>query len=266
MVATSRSKSRADAAAQKRTTRSSAAAAAPGARQIHDIVNANSPSAAPTNGTSKAALPTTKQETETPAKKAQFQTKPEESSNQPITSGDVAARRKSDDEGQLFCSCEGRDDGSPMIKCDGDCDTWYHLRCIDVSEDDAGEIDAYFCSNCETKLGVKTISKCAPFLILFLISVSFRYYFLLAHVLQQSVMYRLIHSSYHDPTAPSLESSFLMTASPTPSHPLLCGVECHLCEERIRPPSPLKRDAFNDGRCFVDPLRPLGDGQRLIRH
>lgn len=65
---------------------------------------------------------------------------------------------------EVFCSCRGVDDGTPMVQC-GTCDEWsalvhplfpsfflhrtplifpcssrYHFRCIQLSEDDASEI------------------------------------------------------------------------------------------------------------------------------
>jgi hypothetical protein len=63
---------------------------------------------------------------------------------------------------EVFCSCRGVDDGTPMVQC-GACDEWsalvhhlslssssnatdipcsyrYHFRCIQLSEDDASEI------------------------------------------------------------------------------------------------------------------------------
>jgi len=162
MVAGSRSRTRAEAAAEKRTTRSAAAAAGQNSENVNAI-----PKAATLAGSSKSASA----KHQAPGKKSQSPTKPKSSST--ATSVAVSVLRKStskDVEGEVFCSCKGRDDGSPMIKCDGECNMWYHLRCIDISEEDAGEIDAYFCPNCEAKLGVKTVSKCAP-------SVKFSYHF-----------------------------------------------------------------------------------------
>ncbi|KAH8997826.1 hypothetical protein EDB86DRAFT_3076361 [Lactarius hatsudake] len=46
---------------------------------------------------------------------------------------------KKEKEELLFCSCRGVDDGTPMVQC-GNCDDWYHFRCVNLSEDDASEI------------------------------------------------------------------------------------------------------------------------------
>ncbi|KAH9973473.1 hypothetical protein BGW80DRAFT_241155 [Lactifluus volemus] len=59
-------------------------------------------------------------------------------------------------EEELFCSCRGVDDGTPMVQC-GTCDDWYHFRCIELSEDDASEIKVYVCPSCQEKTGRRTV-------------------------------------------------------------------------------------------------------------
>jgi len=59
---------------------------------------------------------------------------------------------------EVFCSCRGLDDGTPMVQC-GTCDEWYHFRCINLSEDDASEIMVYVCPSCQEKTGRRTVSK-----------------------------------------------------------------------------------------------------------
>ncbi|KAH9032800.1 hypothetical protein EDB85DRAFT_1180549 [Lactarius pseudohatsudake] len=66
---------------------------------------------------------------------------------------------KKEKEELLFCSCRGVDDGTPMVQC-GNCDDWYHFRCVNLSEDDASEIMVYVCSSCQEKTGWRTVSKC----------------------------------------------------------------------------------------------------------
>ncbi|KAH9166816.1 hypothetical protein EDB89DRAFT_2001434 [Lactarius sanguifluus] len=48
---------------------------------------------------------------------------------------------KKEKEELLFCSCRGVDDGTPMVQC-GNCDDWYHFRCVNLNEDDASEINS----------------------------------------------------------------------------------------------------------------------------
>ncbi|KAI0306149.1 hypothetical protein B0F90DRAFT_1910520 [Multifurca ochricompacta] len=59
-------------------------------------------------------------------------------------------------EEELFCSCRGVDDGTPMVQC-GTCDEWYHFRCVQLSEDDASEIMVYVCPSCQEKTGRRTV-------------------------------------------------------------------------------------------------------------
>ncbi|KAH9056266.1 hypothetical protein EDB87DRAFT_1638219 [Lactarius vividus] len=63
---------------------------------------------------------------------------------------------KKEKEELLFCSCRGVDDGTPMVQC-GNCDEWYHFRCVNLSEDDASEIMVYVCSSCQEKTGWRTV-------------------------------------------------------------------------------------------------------------
>ncbi|KAH8986846.1 hypothetical protein EDB92DRAFT_1801644 [Lactarius akahatsu] len=64
---------------------------------------------------------------------------------------------KKEKEELLFCSCRGIDDGTPMVQC-GNCDDWYHFRCVNLNEDDASEIMVYVCSSCQEKTGWRTVT------------------------------------------------------------------------------------------------------------
>lgn len=68
-------------------------------------------------------------------------------------------KAKRDKEESLFCSCRGVDEGTPMVQC-GNCDEWYHFRCVNLNEDDASEIMVYVCPACQEKTGWRTVSKC----------------------------------------------------------------------------------------------------------
>ncbi|KAF8265068.1 hypothetical protein EI94DRAFT_1736716 [Lactarius quietus] len=64
-----------------------------------------------------------------------------------------------------------------MVQC-GNCDEWYHFRCVNLNEDDASEISesfifhftftavtfcvtvVYVCPSCQEKTGWCTVSKC----------------------------------------------------------------------------------------------------------
>ncbi|KAH0838725.1 hypothetical protein J3R83DRAFT_7055 [Lanmaoa asiatica] len=58
-------------------------------------------------------------------------------------------RTADSDDGEILCTCQGRDDGRPLVQCDA-CRTWYHLECIGIqSSSELGrEEDPWFCANC----------------------------------------------------------------------------------------------------------------------
>ncbi|KAL5492519.1 BYE1 [Sanghuangporus weigelae] len=133
-MVSSRSKTAAEAAANKRTTRSSAASGV--APNVQDI---------------------SKTEQEDNKKAVQ---KKVASSKSPVSSASTASKSTSRSRkkgGGTYCLCKGEDDGTPMVKCEGGCQNWYHFRCIGLNEDDAGEIEQYICPECETKTGRKTV-------------------------------------------------------------------------------------------------------------
>ncbi|KAK0429097.1 hypothetical protein QR680_011188 [Steinernema hermaphroditum] len=49
---------------------------------------------------------------------------------------------------KLYCICQGPDDGSKMIACDG-CNEWFHCRCIRFKE--SMEAETFFCRECRKK-------------------------------------------------------------------------------------------------------------------
>ena len=46
------------------------------------------------------------------------------------------------------CICRGPDTGETMIGCDY-CKDWFHLTCVDLSPEEAEELDLYKCPNCQ---------------------------------------------------------------------------------------------------------------------
>ena len=51
-----------------------------------------------------------------------------------------------DEDGGVFCICRGPDDHTWMIGCDGDCEDWFHGRCVNMRQEDADLIDKYICT------------------------------------------------------------------------------------------------------------------------
>jgi COMPASS component SPP1 len=57
------------------------------------------------------------------------------------------------DENAIFCICRRPDNHTWMIACDGDCDDWYHGKCVNIDPRDADLIERYICkSSCATAL------------------------------------------------------------------------------------------------------------------
>ena len=54
-----------------------------------------------------------------------------------------------DDEDEVVCICNGKDDGRELVQCD-DCQTWYHLHCIGIKNiaELGREEDPWFCRGC----------------------------------------------------------------------------------------------------------------------
>jgi hypothetical protein len=53
-----------------------------------------------------------------------------------------------DEKERKYCICRGPDTGETMIGCDY-CKDWFHLTCVDLSPQEAEELDLYKCPNCQ---------------------------------------------------------------------------------------------------------------------
>lgn len=49
------------------------------------------------------------------------------------------------DENELFCICRKPDNHTWMIACDGECDDWFHGKCVNIDPRDADLIEKYIC-------------------------------------------------------------------------------------------------------------------------
>ena len=56
-----------------------------------------------------------------------------------------------DDDDGVFCVCRRGDNHTWMIGCDGECDDWFHGKCVNIDRRDADLIDKYICPNCHEK-------------------------------------------------------------------------------------------------------------------
>ena len=62
------------------------------------------------------------------------------------------------DDGEVFCTCRKGDNHTWMIACDGQCEDWYHGKCVGIEERDGDLIDKYICPSC-TREGFQTTWK-----------------------------------------------------------------------------------------------------------
>ncbi|TFK39799.1 hypothetical protein BDQ12DRAFT_511656 [Crucibulum laeve] len=61
-----------------------------------------------------------------------------------------------------LCTCSKGDDGSPMVHC-AECKNWYHFSCVDLTEDEADDINVYICPSCTESSGRRTASEYIEF-------------------------------------------------------------------------------------------------------
>ncbi|OJJ51679.1 hypothetical protein ASPZODRAFT_12492 [Penicilliopsis zonata CBS 506.65] len=77
---------------------------------------------------------------------------------------DPAAENEDDEEGAeddeeddisdpdvVFCICRKPDNHTWMIACDGECEDWFHGKCVNIHPRDADLIEKYICPNCHEK-------------------------------------------------------------------------------------------------------------------
>jgi len=58
-------------------------------------------------------------------------------------------RKKRTKKGPVYCLCrKPYSTRSPMIACDT-CNEWYHLKCVDMSQEDADALETYKCDRCQ---------------------------------------------------------------------------------------------------------------------
>ncbi|GLB41926.1 putative PHD-finger [Lyophyllum shimeji] len=65
------------------------------------------------------------------------------------------AKKSSKPASPAYCTCKKGDDGTPMVQC-GECQGWYHFRCVELKEEDAEDITVYICPSCLTTTGRRT--------------------------------------------------------------------------------------------------------------
>lgn len=108
-------------------------------RRIGTVESAGSPTPSHASVTPTAA---------TNASKKSSGNKSHAASSSPVPNNTDEDSVNSEDE-NLYCICRKRDNHTWMIGCDGDCNDWFHGKCVGIAEEDEGLIDKYYCPNCE---------------------------------------------------------------------------------------------------------------------
>ncbi len=92
----------------------------------------------------RTGTPATSRTSMTPAPKQRKQ-----GSVTPARSSSVAngAEESDDDDGEVYCICRKPDDHTIMIGCDGPCEDWYHMRCVDMDTAKSKLIHKWYCKS-----------------------------------------------------------------------------------------------------------------------
>ena len=95
----------------------------------------------------RTGTPATSRTSMTPAPKQRKQ-----GSVTPARSSSVAngAEESDDDDGEVYCICRKPDDHTIMIGCDGPCEDWYHMRCVDMDTAKSKLIHKWYCESQNT--------------------------------------------------------------------------------------------------------------------
>ena len=107
------------------------------------------------DGSPSRGTPATSRASVTPAPRGRKQ-----NSATPTRSSSVAGPDDDDyeDENELFCICRKPDDHGVMIGCDGPCEDWFHLKCVEMTESKTKLVQKWYCPNCAA-LGNETLWK-----------------------------------------------------------------------------------------------------------
>jgi len=90
----------------------------------------------------RSGTPATSQASMTPAPKNRKQ-----NSMTPTRSSSVAVGDDDDydDDTALYCLCRKPDDHKVMIGCDGPCEDWFHMKCVDMDDEKVALISRWYC-------------------------------------------------------------------------------------------------------------------------
>ena len=90
----------------------------------------------------RTGTPATSRASMTPAPKQRKQGSVTPARSSSVVNG---AEESDDDDGEVYCICRKPDDHTIMIGCDGPCEDWYHMRCVDMDTAKSKLIHKWYC-------------------------------------------------------------------------------------------------------------------------
>ena len=98
----------------------------------------------------KALVARSARNTGTPADSSPAQSSPSHCMDQNDEAGAGDDEEDADmDDDNLYCICRKPDNGTFMVGCDGNCDDWFHGKCVGIEERDKNLLDKYICPVCK---------------------------------------------------------------------------------------------------------------------
>ena len=92
----------------------------------------------------RTGTPATSRASMTPAPKQRKQGSVTPARSSSVVNG---AEESDDDDGEVYCICRKPDDHTIMIGCDGPCEDWYHMRCVDMDTAKSKLIHKWYCKS-----------------------------------------------------------------------------------------------------------------------
>ena len=68
-----------------------------------------------------------------------------------------------EDPNEVFCICRRPDNHTWMIGCDGDCEDWYHGKCVNIDLRDEDLIERYICKFCPSIFDYREVTLTGKF-------------------------------------------------------------------------------------------------------
>ncbi|EPQ26463.1 uncharacterized protein PFL1_06111 [Pseudozyma flocculosa PF-1] len=123
------------------------------APQASTVASSDDPAARPTRRSSRIKHPEpqepSKDANDGQGKSAPKPTKQAQDGAASVPAGGDEDQDDQDDDADdaVYCICKGKDDGTPMISCEG-CHDWFHFSCVKLTKRAARNLSEYLCPSC----------------------------------------------------------------------------------------------------------------------